>query len=251
MEAVRPLGARPAGRAPATAQLGSLRVHRRRLDSTNALARELAAHGAPHGTLVTAAEQTSGRGRQGRGWTAPPGTALLCSWVIREPQGLLSLAAGVAVAELCGERALLKWPNDVLIDRRKVAGILVEGRPQECWAVLGIGINVALNPDQMPAELRMRAGTLGLDPAAIEPTLARLGAHLEHWLDAPPEAVLEAVRTRDALRGRPVTWAAGSGTAAGIDDSGRLLVTVDGGATVALDAGEVHLGRADGAGSPG
>src|SRR5579863_3685505 len=95
--------------------LGRPRIHLRRTDSTNTVARELAAAGAPHGTLVTADEQTAGRGRQGRAWSAPPGTALLSSWVIREPGGLLSLAAGVAVAELCGQPAQLKWPNDVLI----------------------------------------------------------------------------------------------------------------------------------------
>ncbi len=133
---------------------GRPRVHLRRTESTNTVARELAARGAVHGTLVTAEQQTAGRGRQGRGWSAPPGTALLCSWVIRDPSPLLSLAAGVAVAELAGEAALLKWPNDVLIDGRKLAGILVEGRPQEHWAVLGIGINVALGIDQLPEDLQ-------------------------------------------------------------------------------------------------
>ena len=120
-------------------RLGLPRVHLRRTESTNIVARELAAGGAPHGTVVTAAEQTAGRGRQGRAWSAPPGVSLLCSWVIRDPGQLLSLAAGVAVAELAGPHALVKWPNDVLIDQRKLAGILVEGRPQERWAVLGIG----------------------------------------------------------------------------------------------------------------
>ncbi|MCL2417913.1 MAG: biotin--[acetyl-CoA-carboxylase] ligase [Conexibacteraceae bacterium] len=232
-------------------RLGRPRVHVRRIESTNTLARELAAVGAPHGTLVTATEQTAGRGRQGRAWSAPAGTALVCSWVIREPVALLSLAAGVAVAELSAElcaepggaEALLKWPNDVLIGGRKVAGILVEGRPQERWAVLGIGINVAVQPDQLTAELRERAATLGLAPAEIEPTLARLRDLLEHWLAAPPAAVLDAVRARDALRGRPVAWGQESGIAAGIDDSGRLVVTLEDGSTRALDAGEVHLGR--------
>ncbi len=141
-------------------------MHLRRTESTNTVARDLAARGAVHGTLVTAAQQTAGRGRQGRGWSSPPGTALLGSWVIRgtgQPGPLLSLAAGVAVADLVGDHAQLKWPNDVLIDGRKVSGILVEGRPQEHWAVLGIGINVALRIEQLPEELRDRAATLGLD----------------------------------------------------------------------------------------
>jgi BirA family biotin operon repressor/biotin-[acetyl-CoA-carboxylase] ligase len=227
-------------------RLGSPRVHLRQTESTNMVARELAARGAPHGTLVTADEQTAGRGRQGRAWSAPRGTSLLCSWVIRSdpPAPLLSLAAGVAVAELAGERALVKWPNDVLIDRRKVSGILVEGRPQEHWAVLGIGINVALRLDDLPEELRDRAATLGLTPADLEPTLARLRDGLERWLSASDAEVLRAVRALDALRGETVRWDGGNGTGAGIDDSGRLIVTRPDGSSVTLDAGEVHLGVA-------
>jgi BirA family biotin operon repressor/biotin-[acetyl-CoA-carboxylase] ligase len=220
--------------------LGHPRVHYRVIGSTNARARELAAAGAPHGTLVTAAEQSAGRGRQGRTWTAPPGRALLCSIVIRDPPRLLPLVAGVAVAEVVGPQARLKWPNDVLVDGRKVAGILVEGRPQEGWAVVGIGLNVALRASDFPVELRERAGTLGLSADAIEPMLDALLGHLEHWIAAPAESVLRAVRERDALRGREVRWAGGSGIAAGVNGDGRLLVETEAG-TVALDAGEVHL----------
>src|ERR1700758_242067 len=109
---------------------GRPRLHLRRTDSTNLRARELAMQGAVDGTLVTAAEQSAGRGRQGRTWTAPPGRSLLCSVLVRHPPRLIPMVAGVAVAELAGEQAKLKWPNDVLVDGRKVAGILVEGRPQ-------------------------------------------------------------------------------------------------------------------------
>jgi len=222
--------------------LGTPRLHLRRTDSTNTRARELALRGAPSGTLVTAREQTAGRGRQGRHWTAPPGKALLCSLVIRDPPPLLTLAAGVGVAELVGSPAAVKWPNDVQLSGRKVAGILVEGRPQERWAVLGIGLNVALGEPDFPPELRERAGTLGLGPESIEPTLARLLRSLEHWIAATPSAVLEAVRARDALLHQSVLWTAGEGRAAGIDADGRLLVeTADG--VVALQAGEVHLAR--------
>jgi BirA family transcriptional regulator, biotin operon repressor / biotin---[acetyl-CoA-carboxylase] ligase len=220
--------------------LGHPRVHYRVIGSTNARARELAAAGAPHGTLVTAAEQSAGRGRQGRTWTAPPGRALLCSIVIRDPPRLLPLVAGVAVAEVVGPQARLKWPNDVLVDGRKVAGILVEGRPQEGWAVVGIGLNVALRASDFPVELRERAGTLGLSADAIEPMLDALLGHLEHWITAPAESVLRAVRERDALRGREVRWAGGGGIAAGVNGDGRLLVETEAG-TVALDAGEIHL----------
>jgi BirA family biotin operon repressor/biotin-[acetyl-CoA-carboxylase] ligase len=224
--------------------LGRPRLHLRHTDSTNTRARELAARGAPHGTLVTAAEQSAGRGRQGRTWTAPAGTALLCSLLLRDPPRLLPLAAGAAVAEVVqevvGQEAMIKWPNDVLVAGRKVAGILVEGRPQEGWAVLGIGLNVAIGPEQFPAELRDRAGTLGLGPSAIEPTLSRLLIALEDWTIAGDDEVLTVVRKRDALKDRPVSWAGGTGTGAGIDGDGRLVVALSEG-QVALDAGEVHL----------
>jgi BirA family biotin operon repressor/biotin-[acetyl-CoA-carboxylase] ligase len=223
--------------------LGTPRLHVRRTDSTNERARRLAAAGAPHGTLVTAAEQTAGRGRQGRTWTAPPGRALLLSLVLRvEQPALVPLAAGVAAAETLGDHARIKWPNDVLVDGRKVAGILVEGRPQEGWAVLGIGLNVAIRPDDFPPELRDTAGTLGRAPADLEPTLRQLLEALDRWLDADQETVIAAWRARDALEGRRIEWADGAGKAVGIDDAGRLLVGTSSG-TVALDAGEVHLSR--------
>ncbi|HEX4011409.1 MAG TPA: biotin--[acetyl-CoA-carboxylase] ligase [Solirubrobacteraceae bacterium] len=231
--------ARPESPArPAT--LGSPRLHLRVTDSTNTRARELAAAGAPAGMLVTAAQQTAGRGRQGRSWSAPPGRALLCSLIVAGTPPLLSLAAGVAVAEVAGPGAQLKWPNDVVRDGRKLAGILTEGRPQEAWAVLGIGINVALRASDFPPELRQTAGTLGLEPAAIEPTLTALLGALERWLFADASEVLEAVRARDVLLDRTVRWTDGEGVGAGIDDEGRLLVRTAAGRE-ALTAGEVHL----------
>jgi BirA family biotin operon repressor/biotin-[acetyl-CoA-carboxylase] ligase len=223
--------------------LGRPRVHRRVTASTSLDARELAIAGAPHGTLVTALQQTDGRGRQGRAWHAAPGQALLCSLVLRDPQPLLPIAAGVAVAQLAGATATLKWPNDVLLDGRKVAGILIEGRPQERWAVLGIGVNVAVDLAGLPPELRETAGTLGLAAQALEPTLESLLELLEHWLDASPAEVTDAWRARDALLGAAVSWHQGSGTGAGIDARGRLLVSLADGRQVALDAGEVHLGE--------
>ena len=224
-----------------TGALGVPRVHLRRTDSTNERARELAAAGAPHGTLVTADEQTAGRGRQGRVWSAPPGQALLCSLVVRDPPRLLPLAAGAAVASACDAGAQIKWPNDVWVAGRKVAGILVEGRPQERWAVIGIGVNVAVKLNELPPDLRQRAGTLGLQRHEVEVWLAGLLAALANWLAASEDEVLAFVRERDALRGRRVRWAGGSGTGSGIDGDGRLVLLTDEGQT-ALDAGEVHLG---------
>ncbi|MDQ4041780.1 MAG: biotin--[acetyl-CoA-carboxylase] ligase [Actinomycetota bacterium] len=220
--------------------LGSPRMHHRRTDSTNLRARELAAAGAPHGTLVTAAEQTAGRGRQGRTWTAPPNRALLMSLVLRDWPRLLPLAAAVAVAAVAGREAAIKWPNDVQLEGRKVAGILVEGRPREGWMVLGLGLNVAVRPEDFPPELQQTAATLGREPAGVEPALDELLTALTAWLQASQEDVLEAFRARDALFEREVSWAHGTGVAQGIDADGRLVVRTAT-QTEHLDAGEVHL----------
>jgi BirA family biotin operon repressor/biotin-[acetyl-CoA-carboxylase] ligase len=222
-------------------RLGRPRLHLRETGSTNERARALAGSGAPHGTLVTAGHQTAGRGRQGRSWVAPPGRALLCSLVVRPPDELLALRGGLAVADLAGAGARVKWPNDVLLDGRKVAGVLAEGRPQEGWGVLGIGVNVAVDPRELPEALRATAGTLGRPRADVEAALDELLVALERWLAAPVAAVTEELSRRDALRGAAVRWADGEGVGAGIDPGGRLLVRDAGGATVALDAGEVHL----------
>jgi BirA family biotin operon repressor/biotin-[acetyl-CoA-carboxylase] ligase len=224
--------------------LGRPRLHHRRTDSTNQRAKELAAAGAPHGTLVTAAEQTAGRGRQGRTWTAPAGTAVLMSLVVRglDPHGaLLPLAAAVAVCDACESVApvecRIKWPNDVWIEERKVAGILIEGRPREGWAVLGIGLNVAIA--EFPPELRDTATSL--PSGSVEEALTAVLAALETRLAEPAERTLTVWRERDALRGRPVRWQGGEGLAAGVSDSGALVVETNAG-RVELDAGEVHLG---------
>jgi BirA family transcriptional regulator, biotin operon repressor / biotin---[acetyl-CoA-carboxylase] ligase len=242
--------------------LGRPRVHLRRTDSTNLRARELAGAGAPHGTLVTAAEQTSGRGRQGRTWSAPPGSSLLMSLLLRSPPTLLPLIAAVAVCDVVGETARIKWPNDIVVPTdttgaepalAKLAGILVEGRPQEGWAVLGIGLNVAVRLEDLPAELQGGSGdgetsapprlaaTLARSPDEIEPLLEQLLDALAMRLAEPADVTLEAWRARDALRGREIAWSAGQGLAEGVDGEGRLVVALVGGGHTALSAGEVHL----------
>jgi BirA family biotin operon repressor/biotin-[acetyl-CoA-carboxylase] ligase len=223
--------------------LGRPRLHLRETASTNDRARALAAAGAPHGTLVTASLQTAGRGRQGRSWSAPAGRALLCSLLLREYDPLLPLRAGLAVADLAGPGALVKWPNDVLLDGRKVAGILVEARPQDGWAVLGIGVNVAIDVADLPPALRDRAGTLGRTPDDLEGALTELLGHLAARLAERDAAALSSLRARDALLARPVGWEGGTGLGAGIDDTGALLVRRADGTLVTLEAGEVHLGR--------
>ncbi|MGZ4202797.1 MAG: biotin--[acetyl-CoA-carboxylase] ligase [Thermoleophilaceae bacterium] len=234
--------------------IGTPRVHYRSTDSTNERARELAMAGAPHGTLVTAGEQTAGRGRQGRSWLAPPGSAVLMSLVIRDFGAAdvhLPLAAAVAVCEAC-ERAAdvscrIKWPNDVWIDGRKVAGILIEGRPQEGWAVLGIGVNVSTAADEFADEIREIATSLrASDPSGNAPTsehyLELLMTALASELNEPPGRVLEHWRPRDALFGIDIRWQSGEGVARGVDEAGSLIVDTTSG-RVFLDSGEVHLAR--------
>jgi BirA family biotin operon repressor/biotin-[acetyl-CoA-carboxylase] ligase len=235
-----------------SSRFGHPRVHYRLTDSTNARARELALAGAPDGTVVTASEQSSGRGRQGRTWSAPPGKALLLSAVVRDlspRDALLPLAVPVAVAEACDGFAAtncgIKWPNDIWIDGRKLSGILLEGRPQEGWAVIGIGLNVGTAAGEFPEELRQTATSLAIESGAdpgVETVLEAVLGALDRRLNDPPKAIVAAWRKRDVLLGTRIRWNGGEGPAAGIDEDGTLLVDTDDG-RVALDAGEVHLQR--------
>jgi BirA family biotin operon repressor/biotin-[acetyl-CoA-carboxylase] ligase len=222
--------------------IGLPRVHHRLTDSTNERAKELALADAPHGTLVTADEQSAGRGRQGRAWSAEPGEALLLSLVLRSLDELLPLRAAVAVAQSLPVPAQIKWPNDVWIGGKKVSGILVEGRPQEGWAVLGIGLNVATRsfPDEL-SEIATSLALEGLSTSRDEALRSLLGS-LDRLLVADAADVLAAWQERDALLGAQVSWSGGRGKAAGITNAGALRVETDAG-IVELDAGEVHLGR--------
>src|SRR4051794_18980947 len=230
--------------------IGSPHVHHRVTDSTNERAKRLAAAGAGPGTLGTAGEQTAGRGRQGRQWVAPPGRALLMSVVLHvdDRTPLVPLVAAVALCHAFPQADGIKWPNDVWVNGRKVARILIEGRPQDGWAVLGIGLNVATERDEFPEELRDTATSLrasGSDVATPAEALEILLPVLDAWLAAPADAVLGEWRERDALRGRHITWAGGEGVAAGVSDDGSLLVETDDAGVQWLHAGEVHLASVD------
>ena len=261
---------------------GSPHRHYRVTDSTNSRARELIEAGAPGGTVVTAREQTAGRGRQGRVWTAPEGKALLYSGILRpldERHLLLPLSVPLAVCAAAeelrpGAVCMVKWPNDVWLEGRKLAGILIEAKPQEGWAVIGVGLNLLIAPDEFPPDLRQPAVSLfdttgerpggggggGPPPPAAPPPRGRppggappappralpaatavLNRHLAHWVGAEQEEVLDEWRRRDGLRGREVSWEDGSGVADGIDDRGNLIVAVAGGDRVSLGAGEAQL----------
>jgi BirA family transcriptional regulator, biotin operon repressor / biotin---[acetyl-CoA-carboxylase] ligase len=252
--------------------IGSPHRHFRRTDSTNTRARELAAAGAPHGTVVTATEQSAGRGRQGRTWTAPPNKALLYSAIVRPLEAhhtLLPLAAPLAVCEAAEElqpgiECKLKWPNDIHVEGRKLSGVLIEARPQDGWAVIGVGLNLCISPDEFPEELRDTAisiftpddRTLERGSSGPSPLLSGgpplqgpltaakvLSERLANWVNSEPNEVLAAWRDRDALLGREVAWDGGSGVADGVDDRGYLVVVTPSGDRIAVGAGEVHLTR--------
>ncbi len=248
---------------------GAPHRHFKVTDSTNTRARELAGAGAPGGTVVTAREQTAGRGRVGRVWTAPEGRALLYSGILRpldQRHLLLPLSVPLAVCAAAealhpGVKCMVKWPNDVWLEGRKLAGILIEAKPQDGWAVIGVGLNLYIAPDEFPPDLRQPAVSLfattpgsrgesrrslpAVAPTALPPTphaaAEVLSRHLDHWVWAEDEAILTEWRRRDGLLGREVSWEDGSGVAAGIDDRGNLIVVTAGGDRVSLGAGEVQL----------
>jgi BirA family biotin operon repressor/biotin-[acetyl-CoA-carboxylase] ligase len=252
MTAVRPLRPQPGAGA-----LGGALVHVDVTGSTNDHARALAIGGAPAGTVVVAEEQTAGRGRQGRSWSAPRGRGLTLSLVWKPAAGLelLPLAGAVAVCEACEQvapvRCRIKWPNDVWIGERKLAGILIESRPQEGWAVIGIGVNVDVDRSELDPELRETATSLRIE--------SKSGVDRDHMLTALFESlaarfrdlelgaagVLADYRRRDLLSGQRIAWESGerrlSGEARGVDEDGNLVVFTQEGERLTLSAGEVHL----------
>ena len=173
--------------------------------STQDVAREL-----PIGTVVVADHQTAGRGRFDRRWDAPPGTALLVSFVLK-PNPVLSLAAGVAAAEASGVEVRLKWPNDLLLDGGKLGGILVEARADK--AICGIGINLTWAPE----------GAVQLN-APRDEVLARLREKLDRWTLAAPEDALARWRELSATLGRRVRIDGVEGLAEDIGPRGELIV---------------------------
>ena len=228
--------------------------------STMDVAAKLAGGGAAHGVAVAAEEQTAGRGRRGATWSSPPGAGLYFSYIVRpQPPGagaggalpLLTLAAGVGVrdgiAAASGLTADLKWPNDLIVGRRKLAGILAEGLgigTAEQAVIIGVGVN--LRPASYPADVAVRAtsieGELGrpvdrarLLDAILDGLSNRLAA-----LEQNPGDILQAWRAASpSAAGARVEWDGGAGVTAGIDDAGALLVkTADGGERII--AGELH-----------
>ena len=237
-----------------------------RVSSTMEVAHALAADGAAEGTLVWAARQDQGRGRLGRTWESPKGGIYL-SLILRPtrptaetPQ--LSLVAGLAAAEAIQESTGLfpsiRWPNDLLLGRQKVGGILVEAtsvrppstvHPPEPYVIVGIGINVTTQLKHIPrtATSLMAAGA-ECDPYQLTGELCRRFAAWYHaWSTKGFAPIREALRPWIGLFGQPVHVAAGStefeGTASDLDEGGRLVVRLDSGVLRPFDVGEVTLLR--------
>jgi BirA family transcriptional regulator, biotin operon repressor / biotin---[acetyl-CoA-carboxylase] ligase len=232
------------------------------VDSTNRVALELARAGAPEGTVVIADAQTRGRGRLGRSWVSPAGRNLYLSGVLHPGRdgcalSLLSIVAGVAVCDTVREwdsRAAIKWPNDVLIDTRKIAGILaeVEGDAANQVVALGIGVNLNSLTDDFPPDLRQKAGSLRMatgvriDRARFA---ARLLVHLERRYDelrgVGPEPVRAAWWKRSCMADRRVTVAAPggeiTGRAFGLDEDGALRIQLDSGDAERVVVGDVTV----------
>jgi BirA family biotin operon repressor/biotin-[acetyl-CoA-carboxylase] ligase len=206
----------------------------------------------PEGALVVADHQTAGRGRLGRTWDAPPGKALLFSLLLKPPPERrapeLSLVAGVAVADalerMLGLSVQIKWPNDVMLRRMKVAGCLAEAR--DGAVVLGIGVNV----DQTQEELPPNAGSIrtltgrGWDrEELLAGVLDALGNRYAAWRDGGLDAVYDGLGPRDFLRGREVTVNGTSGVVTMIDREGRLEIAVGHDEFVTVESGEVAYAR--------
>lgn len=222
--------------------------------STSDEARRLAAEGAPPGLVVTAAEQTAGRGRQGRGWASPVGnlyaSVLLAPAVPPARLPELGFVAAVAVATtLAGflpDGAIsLKWPNDVLARGAKISGLLVE--QAEEMAILGMGINLAVAPADTPypATTLAAEGAVVTPDAALERLLEALGAALTRWEQAGFAPIRAAWLARAHPIGTPLRVRLGGPAAAGVLDGRFAGLDADGALLLATEAGQRRIAAGD------
>jgi BirA family transcriptional regulator, biotin operon repressor / biotin---[acetyl-CoA-carboxylase] ligase len=229
-------------------KLGDPRIQVEYCESTQALLDP----SLPEGAIAVADYQSAGRGRLGRTWEAPPGTALLLSVLLRPSADLplppLALVAGAAVADaleqLTGLAVQIKWPNDVMLRRQKVAGILAEAR--DSVVVVGIGVNLNQTAGQLPegaGSLRTTTGREWDRDEVLDTVLEALAQRYEQWLVGGLDAVYDGLGPRDFLRGRRVRVDGTVGTAEMIDREGRLWISVGHGESVAVESGEVTYER--------
>lgn len=257
-----------------TRSFGRHLVYVEAIDSTQRLAAELAAEGAREGDAVLSELQTAGRGRMGRSWHSPPGKGLWCSIILRPSlpltqAPLLTFLAAVAVCRSirrsAGVPAMIKWPNDILVDGKKVCGILLESHAEGehiRHVVAGIGIGVNLEKSDYPSELASIATSLRIEagrPIDREALLADLMKELESLYELflaegfqPIRALWEALNCTVGRQIR-VREASGTveGTAEGMDPDGGLVVRLSDGSTVKLFSGDIqHAEPAETHGSP-
>ena len=210
--------------------------------------------GLPEGAVAVAEHQTAGRGRLGRSWEDQPSLGILVSVLLRPPVGAalpqLSLVTGLAVAETVeaatGVGALVKWPNDVLVGPRKVAGILLEAAGDA--VIAGIGVNVCQTAADLPERHRTPATSLRLEAgrdvsraAVLAALLDRLEGHYSEWLTSGLAPLLPALEARNALRGRAARAGEREGTVGTIVLDGRLELRLAYGETLLVGSGEIEL----------
>lgn len=235
------------------------------IDSTNTRAKELAAQGAPHGTVLIADQQTGGRGRLGRSFHSPAGTGIYLSLILRPncaPSDLMHLTCAVAVAAcdaveaVCGIRPGIKWTNDLVYGRKKLAGILTElglsPTGTVSYAVLGIGINCNQTELDFPLELREMAGSLHsvtgaeLDRAQVAAALLDALYRMDQALLTDRSGIMDLYRKDCITLGKEISLvkADGSvrhGTAMDIDEAGGLMVSFADGTQETVTSGEVSV----------
>ena len=228
------------------------------IDSTNSYAKQLAAAGAPEGTVILAGHQTGGRGRLGRSFSSPAGMGIYLSVILRPnclPEELMHLtcAAGVAAAQAVGDTAGIKWTNDLVIGIRKLGGILTElsvdpnTRKVE-WAVIGIGINCCQKPDDFPPEIRDIACSLSMKREEIPQLAAKLITQLSAMNQAlffQKAAIMAQFRSRCVTIGQEISLLRGDdvrhGTALNVADDGSLTVRFRDGTVENVASGEVSI----------
>ena len=230
-----------------------------RIDSTNDEARRLVAQGAGHGTVIWAKEQTAGRGRRGRAWVSPPGN-LHCSIVLHPGPSLahapqLTFVAAVALRDALAEFLpsapfQCKWPNDLLVAGRKVAGMLLEVAGP--WIILGVGVNVAHTPDASTQSLLYPTASLlhfgsGADPFDVLASFCdSLGRWYDRWNEHGFAAIREAWLANAAGLGEAITVRLADGVTlegrfGGLDGQGALMLDKSDGSRQAVLAGDVFF----------
>lgn len=231
--------------------------------STNDLAIRMAEEGAPEGTVVIAGDQTAGRGRHGRSWVSPPGMGLYLSLILRPDKPfselwqvafVASLAAAEAVSRVSGLQARIKWPNDIMLNARKVSGLLVEARAagEDCLVPVVVGIGINVNAADFPPEVMQNATSISREvggPVSLQDVerelLRALDARYTQYLGEGFSSILSAWKSLDCTVGRHVVVRSGDrdveGTAVEVNPEGDLVLEREDGARTSVTAGEVIL----------